>query len=140
MLQRLFQLKIGWDCDLPEELVKEWRVLLADLKETGQISIPRCYVRQVALATYTLCGFCDASTRAYTAIIYLRSKTDSSVVVRFVVAKTRVTPLQTQTIPRLELLSALLLSKLIASVADSLKHNLGQVDIRCYTDSQVALH
>ena len=140
VLQRLCQLKIGWDCDLPEELAKEWRVLMADLNEAGPISIPRRYVQQVALAAYTLCGFCDVSMRAYAAVIYLRSKTDSSVMVRFVVAKTRVAPLQTQMIPRLELPSALLLSKLMASVADSLKPNLGQVDIRCYTDSQVALH
>ena len=42
-------------------------------------------------------------------------------VVRFVASKTRVAPLQTQTIPRFELLSALLLSKLIFSVVDSLR-------------------
>ena len=72
VLQQLCQMKIGWDCDLPEELVKEWRVLLADTKEAGPISVLQCYVQQIALATYVLCGFCDASTHAYAAVIYLR--------------------------------------------------------------------
>ena len=67
-------------------------------------------------------------------------RTTSGVVVRFVVSKTRVAPLQPQTIPRLELLSALLLSRLLASVVDSLKPTLCEVDVRCYTDSQVALY
>ena len=68
-----------------------------------------------------LCGFCDALTHAYAAVVYLVIITDLGTSVRFVVSKTRVAPLQTQTIPRLELLSALLLSKLIVSVAESLQ-------------------
>ena len=68
----------------------------------------------------------------------LRSDTD--VAVKFVVAKTRVAPLQPQTIPRLELLSAFLLSKLIVSTTNSLSPTLKELDVRCYTDSQVALY
>ncbi len=64
----------------------------------------RC--REEALA---ICGFGDASTQAYAAVVYLVLQTNSSISVRFVVSKTRVAPLQPQTIPRLELLSALLL-------------------------------
>ena len=59
--------------------------------------------------------------------------------VKFVVAKTRVAPLTSQTIPRLELLSAFLLSKLITSVIDSLSPTLTELSLKCYTDSQVAL-
>lgn len=59
---------------------------------------------------------------------------------RFVVAKTRVAPLQSQTIPRLELLSALLLSRLVTSVSDSLQYTLSPMEQRCFTNSQVALY
>ena len=52
---------------------------------------------------------------------------------------TRVAPLRTQIIPRLELHSAFLLSKLVISVMEGLSPNLPQVSLRCYTDSQVAL-
>lgn len=68
----------------------------------------------------------------------LRSDTD--VAVKFVVAKTKVAPLQPQMIPRLELLSAFLLSKLIVSTMNSLNPTLKELDVRLYTDSQVALY
>ena len=57
--------------------------------------------------------FCDASVQAYAAVVYLVIESDVSTDVKFMVAKTRVAPLQAQTIPRLELLSAFLLSKLV---------------------------
>ena len=60
--------------------------------------------------------------------------------VRFVAAKTRVAPLQPQTIPRLELLSAFLLSRLVVSIRDSLQAQTTPVDVKCYTDSLVALY
>ena len=66
-------------------------------------------------------------------------ESDVNVEVKFVVAKTRVAPLTSQTIPRLELLSAFLLSKLITSVIDSLSPTLTELSLKCYTDSQVAL-
>lgn len=142
LFQKLCQAKLEWDCDLPEELHHEWRSLIVDLKEAGPISIPRSYTHRVgeAPASYTLCGFCDASTRAYAAVAYLVIESGANREVKFVVSKTRVAPLQTQTIPRLELLSAFLLSKLIVSVKDSLAAALPELSMRCYTDSLVALY
>ena len=86
------------------------------------------------------CGFCDASTHAYAAVVYLVIKTDFSTSVQFVVSKTRVAPQQTLIIPRLELLSALLLSQLIVSVSESLQTTMPQLKLQCYTDSQIALY
>lgn len=79
-------------------------------------------------------------TRAYAAVVYLVIESEANREVKFVASKTRVAPLQTQTIPRLELLSAFLLSKLIVSVRDSLDTILPRLAMRCYTDSQVALY
>ena len=81
-----------------------------------------------------LVGFCDAYLRAYVAIVYVLS--DDSCM--FVASKTRVAPLKTQTIPRLELLGALLLAKLITSVRDSLRDLVGEVI--CYTDLSIVLY
>ena len=115
--------------------------MIAELREATHISVPRSYCCQVEglPLTYTFCGFCDASKHAYTAVIYLVIESENNTEVRFVVTKTRVAPLQPQTIPRLEFLSAFLLSKLIQSVADSLSPNLPSLHLKCYTDSQVAL-
>ena len=60
--------------------------------------------------------------------------------VRFVAAKMRVAPLQSQMIPRLELLSTFLLSKLVLSIHNSLQPLMAPLDVRYYTDSQLALY
>ena len=134
-------MKLDWDSDITGELLIEWKSRLDDLKEARPISIPRSYSCQLERtpSSYTLCGFCDASTQAYAAVVYLVIRSDVNTEVKFLVSKTRVAPLQPQSVPRLELLSAFLLSKLITSVIDSLASTLPQISLRCYTDSQVAL-
>ena len=69
----------------------------------------------------TLCGYCDASLSAYAAVIYLLIESESGSYMHFVASKTRVSPLKRQTIPRLELLSALLLARLMETVTAALK-------------------
>lgn len=66
-------------------------------------------------------------------------ETEASRSVRFVAAKTRVAPLKEQTIPRLKLLSALLLARLITNIAESLEDELPLSPPICSTDSTVAL-
>ena len=141
LFQKLCQSKLSWDDDLSGELLEEWNRLLAALREATPLSLPRSYHNHVTASpsSYTLCGFCDASTQAYAAVIYLVIESDVNTEVKFLVSKTRVAPLQPQTIPRLELLSAFLLSRLISSVAESLSSTLPNLAFRCYTDSQVAL-
>ena len=60
--------------------------------------------------------------------------------VRFVASKTRVAPVSKQTIPRLEILSALMLSKLIASVSTALESEISLSEATCFSDSKVALY
>ena len=54
------------------------------------------------MRSYQLYGFCDASIRAYAAVVYLVIGTDVGNYVKFVVSKIRVAPIQSQTILRLE--------------------------------------
>ena len=86
--------------------------------EAQTISIPWCCTEQAdeEVNSYTLFGFCDASLRAYAAVVYLLMETENEHVVKFLASKTRVSPLRKQTIPRLELLSALLLAQLMESI------------------------
>ena len=123
-------------------MVREWGDLVTDLAEGHPISILRSYFSDVdgRPTSVSLCGFCDASTRAYAAVVYRLARTGTQTLVRFVAAKTRVAPLQSQTIPRLELLSAFLLTKLIVSVENSLKSVFPQLGVHCNTESQVAFY
>ena len=142
LLQRLCQCKSGWDEVIPEELIEEWRGLISDLNEAQPMCLPRSYLNDITdpLTSITPCGFCDASIKAFAAVVYLHLKTKAHSVVRFVAAKTRVAPLQSLTVPRLELLSAFLLSKLVVFIHSSLHPQMAPLNVRCYTDSQVALY
>ena len=133
---------MDWDSPLPDYLAKEWKELVSILSGGVLINIPRSYFSddKENPASITLCGLCDASKHAYAAVVYLKTRNNAGTSVKFVVSKTRVAPLQTQSIPRLELLSAFLLSKLIVSVSNSLKANLPNLSIQCYTDSLVTLY
>lgn len=69
----------------------------------------------------------------------LQVRTRDSTSTQFLCAKTRVAPVKKVTIPRLELLSALLLARLISTVKQALEPELRLGDPTCHTDSQVAL-
>ena len=60
--------------------------------------------------------------------------------VKFLAAKTRVSPVHTITIPWLELLSALLLSKLLTSIRDALHSEVTLADPVYFTDSKASLY
>ncbi len=74
-------------------------------------------------------AFSDASIIAYGTVLYLRTLyDDSSVSVCLVVSKARVAPVKSSTVPRLELMAAHLLSKLVDSVVKDLDLFLSDVD------------
>ena len=141
-LQTMCEAKLEWDQPLPTDLLSRWQKLSAGLLEAQTISILRCCTEQVEgeVISYTLCGFCDASFVAYAAVVYLLMETERKHSVRFLAAKTRVSPLRKQTIPRLELLSALLLSRLMTSISQGFENKLKLLPPRCFTDSKVALY
>ena len=74
------------------------------------------------------------------AVVYLVVESEDGSHVDFVAAKAQVSPLKQQTIPTLELLSALLLTRLIASVTEALWDELLVSLYSCFTNSTVALH
>ena len=82
----------------------------------------------------------DASLRAFVAVIYLVMETHSRRHVKFIASKTQVSPTKLVTIPRLELLSALLLSRLMHSISGALEQEMSLSTPQCYTDSMVGLH
>ena len=78
--------------------------------------------------------FADASQNAYAAAVFI--KTDSSI--NLLCSRARVAPLKpTLTIPRLELLAALLAARLVSFVSQTLR--ISSPCIRFYTDSTIVL-
>ena len=138
--QQLCEAKVGWDDPLLDQLQEKWRQLLSMLKGARTISVPRCVFQTTSPKNARLVGFCDASAKAYAAVVYLRLEDETCVDVKFLAAKTRVTPVLGVTIPRLELLSALLLSKLLTSIQAALRLELSLDDPMCFTDSKASLY
>ena len=60
--------------------------------------------------------FCDSSLQAYSSVIYIRVITNLDVKVNLICSKTKVSPMKEVTIPQLELMSCVLLTKLLQSV------------------------
>lgn len=115
--------------------------LSISLKAAQPTVIPCCYLFGLSgqLISASLCGFCDASTKAYAGVVYLLFEIVAELSVKFVTSKTRVTPLKEETIPQLELLSALFLARLLTTVTQSLESELALLPTQCLTDSTLAL-
>jgi len=80
--------------------------------------------------------FCDASKVAMGVCIFSRYEENGEVVLKLVTAKARVAPLGEMTIPRKELVAALLASRLGAIVV----RETGIEDITYWSDSMVTLN
>ena len=131
--------KTEWDSPLSGELLSKWKRITSGLSLLEGVSVPRCYFKfNSPCRGIQIHGFCDASERAFAGIIYMRSEYENgNVEIVLMVSKTRVAPTKWQTMPRLELLDAVVLSHLISRVAASLP---SPVPIFCWTDSMAALH
>ena len=83
-------------------------------------------------------GFSNALEKAYSAVVYVRSTYEHyQPLVTLVSAKTKVAPLKTLSIPRLELCGADLLSKLLNNVRQAL--DLPSTCINAWCDSTIIL-
>ena len=75
----------------------------------------------------------------YCTVVYLRIETTFGIRVSLLVSKTKVTPLKKLSMPRLELLSCVLLSKLLNEVLSIVTKRICVNNICCWSDSEVAL-
>jgi hypothetical protein len=136
-LQQLWQLKIGWDNPLPNEMKIRWELFYQELEELGSLPIPRKCKPYISKAI-ELHGFSDASQEAYGGCIFVRSKDDDgNWHSHLLCAKSRVAPLKGATIPRMELCGALVLARLAEKVAAAWSLDISHFHF--WTDSMVVL-
>ena len=83
--------------------------------------------------------FADASLKAYCAVIYFVTELNGSYHVELLTPKTRIAPMKAQTIPRLELMSARILAKLMSTVDEGLEHSVQFSSVYYWLDSKTAL-
>nr|CAI5823846.1 unnamed protein product [Callosobruchus analis] len=120
MIQKLWSLHVALDSHVPTEIENQWIHFQNDLVNLNSFEIPRTATPFNHSLVDIHC-FCDASTDAYAAAVYLRSINDvGEYSVNLLCSKTKVSPLKTITIPRLELCACLLGSQLVNIVITAL--------------------
>lgn len=138
LLQDLWAWKVQWDESVPMDIYKSWHQIREQLKLLDTLEIPRLIVLESSSQQIQAHGFCDASEKAYRACTYLRGKDSQGVTtVSVICSKSRVAPLKTLTLSRLDLCGATLLINLMNRVLASLNV---KVQRRYYwTDSKIVL-
>lgn len=141
LFQKLWKLGVGWDEVVSDDLSKAFLLWIKGLDSIKSWRIPRSYlgVPWGDAVAFELHAFGDASQSAYGACVYLRALLkDGLWLSSLVIARARVAPLKCQSLPRLELLGALLCARLVAYVKKELKFS-DDVACHCWTDSMVTL-
>ncbi|XP_074651589.1 uncharacterized protein LOC141906245 [Tubulanus polymorphus] len=137
-IQQLWLNDLKWDELLNDELEIQWRVLETDLHRVRrEIEIDRQFFPGCVgncSEPYEINCFSDASMKANGAVVYLHHGKSS-----IVMAKSRVAPLSQLTLPRLELMGALVGARLCKFVINSLGNTYKITDAILWSDSEIVL-
>lgn len=139
LLQELWLAKIDWDEEPPKPIIDRYVEFKNELPLLSHLQIPR-HLGISTDCTAHLLGFGDASLKAYGGVIYLHiTYPNGDVSVHLVCSKSKVAPLKTISLARLELCAALLLSELVNQVYHILHNRYPIKDIFAFSDSTIAL-
>ena len=141
LFQELCSETSGWDEPLTIDLKAKWKSILTELILLNDVRIRRCYFQSSGEpSSIQLHGFSDASKAAYAAVLYLRSVYENGhVEVGLVASKGRVAPVKKQSIPRLELLGATVLARLVDTVLQCLQGKFKEIKYFNWTDFMAVL-
>lgn len=143
LLRQLWDKKHDWDdSNLPSSLLRAWNDWEEELKFLPQLTFPRAYapaqtnlgkdIREVHI-------FADASEKAYGAVAYMRTEESSGQVhLTFILARSRVAPKRTLSIPRLELCGALVAAQLSSILRKELTSTITRTIL--WSDSTTVLN
>ena len=135
LIQTLWKRGVDWGEPLDSVLAQEWFLNLKDIVSFSYIMIPRQYFScESNMYNVKLHLFCDASMKAYGTVAFFHKEDKTT----FVMARGRVAPLKTLTLPQLELLGALTAARLNAYIQNSLSQY--QFRAHIWTDSQIVLY
>ncbi|GFT82340.1 integrase catalytic domain-containing protein [Trichonephila clavipes] len=134
LLQEAWKLKLKWDDPLPENIQKIFRKWRDKIVYLEKVNIPR-YVEINENSELHL--FVDACKSSYIACVYIRTVTPLGVKILLIRAKSRVAPLKTMAIPRLELMACCIGARLVHSVYAAL--DVPDLKIIAWSDSMVEL-
>ena len=140
LLQDVWSSGLEWDEEIQPQHRSNLTKWLSFLPQIENISIPRCYLttfpdyKKVNVQLHT---FSDASEEGYAAVSYFRISDGNDVVVSLIGSKTRVSPLRITSVPRLELMAALLAARFADNIIKSTSIKIDQKIF--WTDSKTVV-
>lgn len=140
LMQEIWRLpnKYDWDTPVPKQISLKWQKIYEQLCLPIPITVPRWIGITNDASHIEIHGFCDASTAAYVAAVYIVVwYSNDHAVSNLLASKTKLAPIKTVTIPRLELCGAVLLTKLLKRCLQPLA--LTDYRMFAWTDSMIVL-
>lgn len=140
ILQKMTAASSSWDDPLEPRFKKEWEEWKDEVMLLKKMKIKRSYRREGMrrVVSSTLHCFSDASFTGYGVACYLRMvDEDEQVEVALVMGKARVSPLQPTTVPRLELVAAVVSVRIAALLIEELK--IHGMEVTFWADNKVVL-
>ena len=97
---------------MSDELKDKHFKWLDDLKDLEAITVRRCYfIRPTNFESIEVHSFDDSSTVAFASVVYLRVIYEGEIDTMWVISKNKIAPIKRPSVPRLELLAALITSR-----------------------------
>ena len=140
ILQDVCRIRIGWDENLDNSLMKRISNWYNRIKICSNLHIDRCFKPCVAddIVSIQWHIFSDASEAGYGSVVYLRLiDSVGKIFVNFVLGKAKVAPLKAVSIPRLELAASVLSVRLKMVLCNEL--DLDFRNVYFWTDSTTVL-
>ncbi|XP_053686221.1 uncharacterized protein LOC128735757 [Sabethes cyaneus] len=119
IIQHLWRSKCDWDQEIDVRCWNLWKRWTGLLPAVEAIRIPRCYLGKALTAevdSLEVHIFTDASEHVYGCVAYLRAVVKGTVQCSLIMSRVKVAPLKRQSIPRLELMAALLGARMCQNV------------------------
>ncbi|GFX64585.1 integrase catalytic domain-containing protein [Trichonephila clavipes] len=141
LIQELWIKKITWDEILPPKLNEKWLIWCKELPLLDNLRIPRLVLDSTNDEVSDLIEthiFCDASKLAYSAAAYVKVRKQNEMLVNLITSKTRAAPLKAVTLPRLELLGALVAARLSSRVQEIVRKKK-ECKVFHWTDFKIVL-
>ena len=123
ILQEMCMNQLDWDSPILESLQPWWRQWIAEVKNLDSVVIKRCLKPTDfdEVVTVEIHHFSDASTMGYGQCSYLRLiDRNQRVHCSLIMAKAKVTPIKPVSIPRLEIMAALVSVRISAALLEEL--------------------
>ncbi len=137
-LQELWSRSYDWDDVIVDEIANRISKWIRHMESLADIRVPRCLREAKKVVKKSVVTFVDASLKAYGTVAYLLCEyEDTTVSCRLVASKTKVAPLKPISVPRLELMAAVLGLRLTQRLVSTLEVSMDIVVF--YSDSNDVL-